>query len=107
MGNLADLVAVVELASLTEDRSDAEQHALLRISAKVDNELNAAVARNDRVGPPSCWLNHVRYSRVLIDKQKAVDLSPKEQAVWQRKVDRWRETPEERAAAERQEVVHA
>lgn len=44
-----DITVAIRLACLTEDRSDLEQRALLRIARSVDNELNANVVTNRRM----------------------------------------------------------
>lgn len=41
-----DLATVVEMACLTEDRSDAEQRALLRVARRVDEDTNANTVGN-------------------------------------------------------------
>lgn len=44
----ADLVTILRLAALTEDREKSEQAALDRVAARVDAELNRNVGRNPR-----------------------------------------------------------
>lgn len=65
-----DLAVVVELACLTEDRSDAEQDALLRVAARVDAKRNALVVTNRRTGPASRLYALAESTRVLADDQR-------------------------------------
>ena len=53
MTALDDLTTVLEVACLTEDRSDQEQDAMLRVAAKADSQLNAQVVTNKRDGGAS------------------------------------------------------
>jgi hypothetical protein len=91
MRNVDDLYTVVELACLTEDRADREQASLLRVAAKIDNELNAEVVTNrrPRTAPASRLLEWVEQSRVLSDGQREVVLPAKALAAWERRVERW------------------
>ena len=92
MTNLDDLVAVVRLACLVEDRTNAEQIALLRVARKADKEWNAMTATNRHTwehrpvnGEPAWVLlrdllnleDEVDVSRELVDDQKAVTLPDK------------------------------
>lgn len=85
-----DLEAVIRLACLTEDRTDAEQRAMLRVARKLDAERNANVTGNHRMwgvyaGSTSAQLQRpmsrleqlVEETRVLVDEQRAVKLKPK------------------------------
>lgn len=87
MSRIDDLITVIELACLTEDRSNQEQLAMLRIARWVDNEANKNTVDNkwmwgDKAGspdavrqrPPLCLENMVDQSRVLVDNQKPVRL---------------------------------
>lgn len=44
-----DIAMVVQLACLTEDRTNQEQLALLRVARKADNEANKNVVGNHRM----------------------------------------------------------
>lgn len=74
----ADLAVVVRLACETEDRSDAEQSALLRVAARVDREHNKRTVTNPLWGPdgPTGPLSDLvalaMGTRVLEDEQKVV-----------------------------------
>lgn len=46
--NADDLVAVVRLACLTEDRANAEQRSLLAVAERCDTELNKHTTTNKR-----------------------------------------------------------
>lgn len=50
MTALDDLETVLSLAMLTEDRTNQEQDAMLRVAAKIDAERNAMVVTNHRTG---------------------------------------------------------
>lgn len=94
MTKLEDLAAVVELACLIEDRSDAEQRALLRTAMQVDNERNKFTVTNKRTGPASKLLAYALTTRVIVDDQREVMLSGKAvQACVDRAArwDRWRD----------------
>lgn len=87
MSNAADLTTVIRLACLTEDRSDAEQKALLRIADRVDFEHNKNTvggASTKDGWEPSFLYDEVQSSRCLVDNQKHVEL-PKRRGVWPRK----------------------
>ena len=59
---LDDLETVLSLAMLTEDRTDKEQDAMLRVAAKIDAERNALVVTNHRTGPASRLYSEVARS---------------------------------------------
>jgi hypothetical protein len=89
VSNTDDLTTVIRLACLTEDRSDAEQRALLRVARKVDQEVNANVTGNDRMWdhagstravrllPESILELEVEQTRLLDDGQHEVHLPVK------------------------------
>ena len=89
MSNLDDLRIVIELACLTEDRSDAEQRALLASAVRCDNEANKLTTGNRRDGP--AWRLHreVEGTRELVDSQKAVVLKAEVRAKLDRRADNW------------------
>lgn len=64
-----DLVEVVRLAFLTEDRSDREQDALLRVCARLDTAANRVTVTNRREGPASRLYVEAETTRVLVDDQ--------------------------------------
>lgn len=70
MSALDDLRTLVELACLTEHRTDAEQDALLRVAAKADTAANALVVTNRREGPAWRLYRHVGETRVMEDGDK-------------------------------------
>lgn len=53
MSAAENLAVVLDLACLTEDRTNQEQDALLRVAARVDAQRNALVGTNKRTGPAS------------------------------------------------------
>ena len=63
MTALDDLETVLSLAMLTEDRTDKEQDAMLRVAAKIDAERNALVVTNHRTGPASRLYPEVGHTR--------------------------------------------
>jgi len=92
VSNLDDLVTVIRLACMTEDRSDTEQKALLRLARKADKEWNAMTVTNRKTwehrpvnGEPAWVLlrdllyleDEVQRSRELVDNQKRVTLPEK------------------------------
>lgn len=91
MSVLADLRSVIELACLTEDRSDNEQRALLRMALRCDLDSNKLTVTNhrDRTQPAQRLLALAYQSRELVDDQKPVSLKPEEEARWHRHVDAW------------------
>ena len=87
MTALDDLTVAVELACLTEDRTDAEQRALLRVARRIDEDRNANVVGNrwawgDRAGGMSSVVQRrlstlerqVEATRVLDEGQREVRL---------------------------------
>ena len=87
MSNAADLTTVVRLACLTEDRSDAEQKALLRVADRLDFEHNKATTGSPSAKPgfePSFLYDEVQATRSLVDQQRHVEL-PKRRGAWPRK----------------------
>jgi hypothetical protein len=60
---LDDLTTLLELACLTEDRTDREQDAMLRVAAKVDTQANALTVTNRRSGPASRMYFEVAQTR--------------------------------------------
>lgn len=99
MTALDDLRAVIGLACLTEDRSDDEQRALLRVAARVDNECNALTTTNPRctriasrlrgLGPATQFAALVDSTRVLDVGQKPVALPAKKLAQLERRAAEW------------------
>jgi hypothetical protein len=89
VSQLDDLRAVIELACLTEDRSNDEQKALLRLAVKCDREANRLTATNNRTG--EAWRLHrlVEGTRELIDDQKPVVLKADVRAKLDQKADNW------------------
>lgn len=89
--NLDDLVTVVRLACLTEDRSNTEQRALLRVARKADTIWNKSTNGStwERVVPRGMPPGFVRLrdllvledevdrSRELVDDQRSVKLPEK------------------------------
>jgi len=73
VSNRDDLATVIALACLTEDRSNAEQLALLRVADKVDLEFNQDTVTNQPPGS-SRLVDEVMGSRVLDDGQREVRL---------------------------------
>lgn len=83
------LALVIRLASMTEDRTDAEQRALVELAWACDVEHNkhTAVAINRR-GPgwkPQDLVSLVLYSRVLETGQREIP-APKN---WRRRWQTW------------------
>lgn len=74
MTALDDMTLVVELACLTEDRTDEEQRALLRVAARLDREANRFTTTNRRSGPASRLTRLVHDTRELVDDQRPVGL---------------------------------
>lgn len=87
-----DVTSVIMLACLTEDRTDAEQRAMLRVARSVDSEMNANVSGNHRMWgvhagsihaqqarPFSQLEQTVEATRVLQDGQREVHLPVKKQ----------------------------
>lgn len=70
MSVLDDQRAVIELACLTEHRSNAEQDALLRFAAKTDAAANRLTTTNHRTGPAWRLYRTVEATRVLYDDDK-------------------------------------
>lgn len=92
MKNSEQLEHVVRLATLTEDRTDAEQRALLRVAFRVDMELNSCTSRNfeaRRGMRSSRLLREVLDTRELVDAQREVLLPDKDWQRWLRKVAEW------------------
>jgi hypothetical protein len=91
MSVVRDLRAVIELACLTEDRSDNEQRALLRTAMRADNEANKLTVTNGRDRTEPAWrlLSLVYSTRELVDDQKAVSLKPIEEERWEKRVKGW------------------
>lgn len=58
-----DLTVAIRLACLTEDRTDAEQRALLRIARQLDNELNANVVGNSNMWGPHAGSSYAERQR--------------------------------------------
>ena len=81
-----DLTAVLEVAMLTEDRSDREHDAMLRVAASVDRKLNALVVTNKRQGRASHLYRDVAYSRDGDPRTKAdlLDKLDKQAERWER-----------------------
>lgn len=74
MTRLDDLEMVVQLAMLTEDRTDAEQRALLRVCDDIDKERNKlTVVRTNHTGTSRLY-DEAQESRELVDGQKYVEL---------------------------------
>lgn len=103
MSALDDLASVVELACLTEDRTDGEQRALLRVARRIDQDTNANVVGNhrywgDRAGSMSATVQRrlstlergVEASRVLDDAQREVRLKQKDTPAGRHRPDRCR-----------------
>lgn len=65
-----DLDVVVRLAMLTEDRSNQEQDALLRVAARLDAAANRVTTTNHRTGPASRLYAEAEATRVLVDDQR-------------------------------------
>lgn len=83
MTRAEELALVVELACVTEDRSDREQRALLTVARKTDDELNKVKSRaqsqsrdtmNLGIVDPSELESLAGETRVLVDRQKPVAL---------------------------------
>lgn len=85
-----DLATVVELACLTEDRTDAEQRALLRVARRLDEDANANTVGNHKwwglnAGSVTALVQrrlstlerHVEATRVLDEGQHEVRLKQK------------------------------
>jgi hypothetical protein len=88
---LDDLETVLDLAALTEDRSDREQDAMLRVAAKIDAERNAPTVTNRRTGPASDL-----YSVVADSRDGEPRINAKTAARLRAQADRWNtplETP--------------
>lgn len=77
-----DMAMVIQLACLTEDRTNQEQLALLRVARKADNDANKNVTGNDRM-----WGMHAGSTRAerqlpesrleeLVDKSRCVSDHP-------------------------------
>lgn len=74
MTRLDDLEAVVQLAFVTEDRTDAEQRALLRVCDDIDRQRNKqTVVRTNYTGTSRLY-DEAQATRVLVDKQRHVEL---------------------------------
>jgi len=80
------LVAVIHLAMLTEDRSDAEQRALLAIAWECDKRNNRnTVSNRARRSPGWEWsdlVTLVHDSRVIEDGQHHVRMPPRWEETW-------------------------
>jgi hypothetical protein len=87
-----DEVSVLRLAMLTEDRTDREQKAMLRVADRLDFEHNRATVMNERAQEAEGWqpsflYDEVQATRVVDDEsQKHVELDAKRRkGVWPRK----------------------
>lgn len=91
MSVLTDLRAVIELACLTEDRTDAEQRSLLALAMKADNEANRLTTTNSRPRTEPAWrlLSLVYSTRELVDDQKPVFLKADMEDRWDKRVKEW------------------
>lgn len=101
MSNLDDLVTVIRLACLTEDRDPDEQRALLRLAVRCDTEWNAPTVTNtatwgrDQEGrwylrrPLLHLADEVRSTRVLCDGARPVDLPSAQVAKEAKRHERW------------------
>jgi hypothetical protein len=87
---LDDQRAVIELACLTEHRSNAEQDALLRVAAKAEAAANALVVTNKRSGPAWRLYDFVEETRCLEDGDRPRAVA-KLAAKLREKADRWDE----------------
>lgn len=67
---LDDLLEVVRLAMLTEDRSDREQDALLRTCARIEAEANRDTVTNRRKGRAIRVYRPAEATRVLTDDDR-------------------------------------
>lgn len=92
MTAINDLTLLVELACLTEDRTDHEQDALLRVAASVDRKANALVVTNRRSGPPSSLYERVAGTRVGGSPR----INPKVQASLRQQALRWNNASDDR-----------
>lgn len=89
MSRTDDLRILLDLAMLTEDRTDAEQKAMLRVADQLDFAHNALVVRNAKAQAAPDWQPSRLYDRVLAtreldDGQRHVEL-PKRKGVWPRR----------------------
>lgn len=91
MSALTDLRCLIELASLTEDRTDGEQRALLRLALRVDLDANKLTVTNrrDRTEPAWRLVGVVLGTRELIDGQHEVSLSTQDARRWLQSVEQW------------------
>lgn len=63
MTALDDLISIIDLAILTEYRSDDEQRALLRAATSVQRKANSLAVTNKRTGPAVRRYDEVRATR--------------------------------------------
>lgn len=93
MSVVRDLRTIIELACLTEDRSDVEQRALLRMALRADNEANRLTVTNGRDRAEAAWrlLSLVESTRELVDAQRPVSLKREIEVRWQEHVIAWEE----------------
>lgn len=91
MSVVRDLRTVIELACLTEGRSNAEQLALLRVALRVDLDANKLTVTNgrDRTEAASRLVEMVHDTRVLVDTERQVWLKPAAEERWRRSVEAW------------------
>lgn len=91
MSVVRDLRATIELACLTEDRTNEEQRALLRMALRADNQANKLTVTNGRDRTEPAWrlLALVYSTRELVDDQRPVSLKADVEARWLAHVEAW------------------